>query len=91
MSEDRVVPTLVVQLMQQSQRDAAFTSNVLIDSLTRETRKQEATLLLIREDMAMLLHGPYMPSAAAIEAALYPSRERVAALAEDLRIKRGES
>lgn len=91
MSEDRVVPTLVVQLMQQSQRDAAFTTDSLITNLTQQTRVQEATLILIREKISLLLSGPYMPGPRAIEEALYPRPHVIMALVEDLRISRGES
>lgn len=91
MSEDLNIPPLVIQLMEQSRRDLAFTTDSLITNLTRQTRIQEATLILIREKISLLLSGPYMPGPRAIEEALYPRPHVIMSLVEDLRISRGES
>lgn len=68
---------LIVRIMQKNAADAAWTTNQLLDSYERRTKQLEATLALIRDGIGRLLDGPYMPTSHAIEAALWPSSERV--------------
>jgi hypothetical protein len=48
-------------------------STRLIDSLTSQLADTHATIDAIRTSVSELLDGPYVPSAHAIERALYPS------------------
>lgn len=68
-----LIDLLVVQLMEQSARDAAFTTNALLDGYRRDAAIANATLNAVRAEIAALLDGPYAPSAARLYAALYPS------------------
>lgn len=68
---------LIVRIMQKNAADAAWTTNQLLDSYERRTKELEAALALIRDGIGRLLDGPWMPTSRAIEAALWPSSERV--------------
>lgn len=83
---DPAAMELVVRIMQQSAKDAAWTTNQLLESYQSRTAELEATLNLIRTRISALLDGPYMPTSRAIEAALWPSSEQV----QDWRGVRGE-
>lgn len=68
-----LVANLVTAMMTASHN----TTNALIDGLTEQRDKAEATVDAIREAVIQLLDGPYAPSAAAIERALWPTAEVV--------------
>lgn len=78
---------LVVRIMQQNAKDAAWTTNELLDAYKSRAEKAETTIALIRARIGALLDGPYMPTSHAIEAALWPSDKQV----QDWRGMRGES
>lgn len=63
---------LIGQLFTQMSRDAAFTSNALIDGYRGEAETNAATLRAIRATVADLLEGDYMPTPFAIIRTLYP-------------------
>ena len=64
---------LVVALMAQSQRDYAYTSGAVIESLQRDLNEARATLAAIRTEADVLLSGNWMPTPDAIREALWPS------------------
>lgn len=68
---------LVVRIMQQNAKDAAWTTNELLHGYKSRAEEAEAALALIRARVSALLDGPYMPTSHAIEAALWPSSEQV--------------
>lgn len=70
-------PELIAALMQQSIRDAQFTTNALIDSHRNRADRAEATLDAIRFRIAELFSGDYMPTEHAIFRALNPSDEMI--------------
>lgn len=79
---------LLGAIMAQNARDAAFTTNALLDSWENRALTAEVQLDLIRETIGDLLYGPYAPSAHALERALYPSSHKIEHLV-DLRRKEG--
>ena len=74
---DPAAAEFIVRVMQQNAKDAAWTTNQLLDSYENRAKQAEATLALIRSGIGQLLDGPYMPTSHAIEAALWPSSELV--------------
>jgi hypothetical protein len=78
---DPAAMELIVRVMQQNAKDAAWTANELLHAYKSQAEQAEATLELIRDRIYALLSGPYMPTSHAIEAALWPSREQVEAWA----------
>lgn len=59
------------------------TTRLLIDSLTEQLADSQAEVDAIRTTVMELLAGPYMPTPAAIQRALYPSAEVRAAFREE--------
>ena len=84
---DSAAMELVVRIMQQNAKDAAWTTEQLLHAYKDRAEKAEATLALIRRGVGALLNGPYMPTSHAIEAALWPASDQ----AQDWRGVRGES
>jgi ABC-type phosphate/phosphonate transport system ATPase subunit len=74
---DPAASELVVRIMQQNAKDAAWTTNELLHAYKSQAEHAEAALALIRDRIGALLDGPWMPTSHAIDAALYPSREQV--------------
>lgn len=70
-------PDLIAALMQQSIRDAQFTTNALIEGHRSRADRAEATLDAIRFRMAALFSGDFMPAEHAIMRALNPSDELI--------------
>ena len=68
---------LMIQIMQQSARDAAYTTNELLAGYQREAQEANATIEAIRRRLQELMTGDYMPTPYAVLQALYPSRERI--------------
>lgn len=65
---------------------AEFTRQVtdsLVDSLTKDRDRAEATIAAIRAGVEALFDGPWVPTPEAILAALYPSVEVVAQYRKD--------
>ena len=73
---------LMAQLVSANVDSLARTTNRLIDGLTDRAQDAEATIAAIRDGVAALLEKPYAPSASAIEGALWPSDDRIAAWRE---------
>lgn len=74
---------LVIQLMQASRKEADWTTNTLIDSLTEQLADSHAQVDAIRDRIQGLLDGPYMPTPDAIIGALWPSPEIRAAFRQE--------
>lgn len=75
--DEVAVPALALQLMAQSAKDAAFTTNTLLDSYQQQIAELQAELDLIRDNVSDLLGGPWMPTSDAIRQAMRPSRAQV--------------
>jgi hypothetical protein len=75
LTEDPEAMTLVLQIMQQSSSDLAWTTDKLVGNLTKQNADLRAELDAIRGELGILFSGPYMPSQAAITRALWPSDE----------------
>lgn len=72
---------LVGRVVMANYNAYAATAGSLIDTYRRQLAEREAELAVIREAVSALLAGPYAPSAAAIERAVFlPDRIRIAAL-----------
>jgi hypothetical protein len=71
------ISPLVANLITASLAASHATTDTLIDGLTEQRDKAEATVDAIRARVGELLDGPYAPSASAIERALWPSPEVV--------------
>ena len=74
---DPAAMELVVRIMQQNAKDAAWTTEQLLHAYKDRAERAEATLALIRHGVGGLLNGPYMPTSHAIEAALWPASDQV--------------
>jgi len=81
------ISPLVADLISASLAQTHSVTNSLIDSLTEQAASSRAEVDAIRTRITALLSGPYQPSPAAIEAALWPTDEFV----EHFRTDRGES
>lgn len=68
---------LFARLMEQNVRDAAYTTNALLEGYRRRADRAEATLDAIRYRMGVLFSGDYMPAEHAIMRALNPSDELI--------------
>jgi hypothetical protein len=66
---------LMGQLMTASLAQTQDVTNRVIDSLTADLADAHATVDAIRWRIGALLDGPYMPSADALIAALWPNEE----------------
>jgi hypothetical protein len=66
---------LMGQLMTASLAQTQDVTNRVIDSLTADLADAHATVDAIRSRIWDLLDGPYMPSADALNAALWPNEE----------------
>lgn len=74
---DPAAMELIVRIMQQSAKDAAWTSNQLIDAYKEQAERAEATIALIRDSIQALYDAPWTPSQQSVLAALWPSRHAV--------------
>ena len=63
---------LMIAIMQQNARDAAFTTNALLEGYKRDYEEAKATVQAIRRGIIDLFAGGYMPTESAIMRALYP-------------------
>lgn len=72
-----LIDPLVVQILQQSSADLAYTTNKLIEGYQHSSETYCATVDAIRDRIQSMLSGPYAPSSAALLSALYPSEEIV--------------
>lgn len=75
LTENPEAMTLVMQLMGQSARDLAWTTNTLVDSLTKQNADLRAELDAVRGELERLFGRPFAPSETAIRHALWPSDE----------------
>lgn len=66
-------------LHEQSVADYTYTTNAVIEFETARADRAETALAMARDAIMGMLDGPYMPTSAAIERALYPSWEAVEA------------
>jgi hypothetical protein len=72
------ISPMVAELITASLSMTHDATNSLVDSLTEQLAESQASEAAIRAGVLGLLDGPYMPTPAAIERALYPSRALVA-------------
>jgi hypothetical protein len=79
------IDTLVADIITAQFTASQSATNRVIDNERRRADEAEATLYLVRREIEELLAGPYAPSAWALEAALYPSQEKITARIEGLR------
>jgi hypothetical protein len=75
--EEKAGRDLVLQLVQANADALNATNARLIENYKEQAELAQAELKAIREQIYMLLDGPYMPSAHMIERALMPSEEHV--------------
>ncbi len=68
---------LAVRLMEQNAKDLAHVTNHLLDTYKSERDAAQATILAIRDEIASLLAGKYMPTPNAIIDATYPTDETI--------------
>lgn len=66
-------------LYEQSAKDAAWTTNQLIDAFRERAQRAEALVEMIRVEIGDMMSGRYMPTSAAVERALYPAWDVVTA------------
>ncbi len=69
---DNDATALIINIMQQNAKDAAYTTNALLEGYKRDYERAEATVQAIRRAILNLFDGPYAPSQNSIIAALYP-------------------
>lgn len=69
---------MVLQIMEQSSKDLAYTTNKLIDNLTYDRDQLQATLSAVRDEIDALLRGPFMPTPDRLLKALWPSDQLIA-------------
>lgn len=72
-AEQQPISPLVADLITASLKQSQWTANTLIDNLTEDLAKAQAEIAAMRAVVSELLDGPYQPTSAAIERALYPS------------------
>lgn len=70
-------PDLIAAILGQMSRDAAYTTNALLEGYRTDFYRAQATLAAIRHRMAELFSGDYMPAEHAIIRALHPSDELI--------------
>lgn len=75
--EQVMIDPLMVQILDQMNRDSAFTTNALLDSLMHQLETADATLEAIRDQMDLLMSGDVMPTSSAIMRRLWPSDKLV--------------
>lgn len=68
---------LILRIMQQSAKETAWIGDQLANSYKQRAERAEAQLALVRMCIDVLLSRDYMPSAIALERALWPSEEDV--------------
>lgn len=68
---------LLAQIVSQNVRDAAFTSDTLINGYKDEAETLRATLKAIRYEFTSAMGGQYMPSPGRLLDILYPSDELI--------------
>ncbi len=71
------ISPLVADLIEANLAASHATTNSLIDGLTDQAAKAEATVAAIRHGVTGLLSGPYMPTPDAIRRVLYPPSDLV--------------
>ncbi len=81
--------SLIVQLMQRSQRDLAFTTNSLLDCERQMRMEAQCELSIVRQRLYKLLDGPYAPSSSAIERAIHPHPETIEQAVDLMKDKEG--
>lgn len=73
-----VVDPLILKIVQQNLANFQASANQQIESLQARLADREAELAAIRTDVQRLIWGDYMPTPAALDRALQPSKERIA-------------
>ena len=79
---DQPFSPLVADILTAQSEYTAGVANAVIDGLQKEVSELTATLAAVREDVGALIYGRWMPTTAAIDAALWPSKERIDQLRE---------
>jgi hypothetical protein len=70
-----LIDPLVIQILEANATALAHTTNALIDGLQAQLDDERATVAAIRDQISMLLDGPWMPTPSAILRALWPSEK----------------
>lgn len=68
---------LIMQIMQQNAKDAAYTTNALMHGYRKSQLRAEATIAAIRWNITQLFKDGYQPSESAILNAIWPSFEQI--------------
>jgi hypothetical protein len=68
---------LIALLVQANASQLAWTTNQLIEGLTEQAARAEATLAAVRANIEDLLSGRFAPTDAAILSALYPTAAEI--------------
>lgn len=68
---------LINKIMKQNARDLSYTTNAVIDSLTRENDVLTATLRAIRDGLEGMLAERYTPQPNVLRSALYPTEHQI--------------
>ena len=74
---------LVAQLTLASMSASSEVAQQLIDNQARQIKELQAELWLIRITVTDLISGPWMPTPARIQAALYATREEIREIVEN--------
>lgn len=84
---DSPISPLIADLIGANMDALNWTTNTLLDSLSADLAKSQATVDAIRDGVIELLSGDYMPTPDAIQRALFPS----AAMVDRFRVEGGPS
>lgn len=68
---------LIISIMQQNAKDAAFTTNALMHGYRESQLRAEATIAAIRWNIMHLFKDGYQPTETAIIHAAWPSFEQI--------------
>lgn len=69
--------SLMIRLMQQNAKDAAYTANAVAEGYKRDLDKARAELACVRQVIEELCAKPWVPNPEQIRAALYPREELI--------------
>ncbi len=76
-SNERAALELAATLMERNATESAYLTNQLMDGYKKERDEARATILAIRDEIASLVAGKYMPTPKAIIDATYPTNETI--------------
>ncbi len=83
MTENLPMSPLVADIITASLTQTQQVTTRVIDGLQADNADLRAELAAVRDGVTHLLSGPYMPMPGAIERALYPGKDAIAAYREE--------